>query len=218
MLDSLQSYASACSLASHMRRHCTSSLPLKDLLLQRAPSQYPTTSTGCKLGDTINWHVAERQADRGSSYCAFASSLLQSRGFEGSDFAAELSATLGTKVPYSKPLPWRLIAAGVAAMAVAGTLVMLFAGHVSVLASSKALWQLVSLGTMVVMCSGYMWNTIRTPPYVMMGPAGKVEYIAGGFQNQYGAETQIVAAICAYQLHRHLSFELTAAFLNADIA
>ncbi len=48
---------------------------------------------------------------------------------------------------------------------------------------------------MIIFTSGHMWNSIRGAPYVAMGQGGKPEYFAGGFQSQYGVETQIVAAI-----------------------
>jgi oligosaccharyltransferase complex subunit gamma len=43
------------------------------------------------------------------------------------------------------------------------------------------------------MCSGYMWNTIRQPPFIAMGRDGKPMYFAAGFQQQYGVETVVVA-------------------------
>ena len=48
------------------------------------------------------------------------------------------------------------------------------------------------------MISGHMWNQIRNPPYSMPGRDGSPGFIAAGFQNQFGLETQIVAVICMY--------------------
>lgn len=47
------------------------------------------------------------------------------------------------------------------------------------------------------MTSGYMWNQIRHPPYVQPAQGDRVNYIAGGYSNQLGAETHIVAAVYA---------------------
>jgi hypothetical protein len=69
-----------------------------------------------------------------------------------------------------------------------------FRGYIALLTDWRA--QLLIL----LMTSGYMWNQIRTPPFLMPGANGQVSYIAAGYQNQYGIETQIVATICA----RHL--------------
>ena len=47
-----------------------------------------------------------------------------------------------------------------------------------------------------MMCAGYMWNTIRTPPFVGQGQNNQVSLFAGGSQYQFGVETSIVAALC----------------------
>lgn len=41
-----------------------------------------------------------------------------------------------------------------------------------------------------------MFNHIRKVPYVAGNGQGGISYFAGGFSNQFGMETQIVAAIC----------------------
>jgi hypothetical protein len=41
-----------------------------------------------------------------------------------------------------------------------------------------------------------MFNHIRKVPYVAGDGKGGISYFAGGFQNQFGLETQIVAAMC----------------------
>ena len=41
-----------------------------------------------------------------------------------------------------------------------------------------------------------MFNHIRKVPYVAGDGKGGINYFTGGFQNQLGLETQIVAAIC----------------------
>lgn len=41
-----------------------------------------------------------------------------------------------------------------------------------------------------------MFNHIRKVPYVAGDGKGGVSYFAGGFQNQFGLETQIIAALC----------------------
>jgi oligosaccharyltransferase complex subunit gamma len=60
---------------------------------------------------------------------------------------------------------------------------------------SRNLWAALSLIAILLFTSGHMFNHIRKVPYVT-GSKGKITYFAGGFQNQYGMETQIVAAIC----------------------
>jgi oligosaccharyltransferase complex subunit gamma len=53
-----------------------------------------------------------------------------------------------------------------------------------------------SQSTILLMNSGYMWCQIRKPQYAQVGHGGAVSYIAGGYQNQLGAEVYIVSAIC----------------------
>lgn len=122
-------------------------------------------------------------------------------GFEGGDVAAELSKQIGVDVPYRAPFPWKF---ALTATLVAVSLTTLLIVVLPRLSSSQfnasgafgVLIQVATLSTITVMCAGHMWNGIRGAPYMMMGQGGKPEYFASGFQNQYGAETQIVAIIC----------------------
>lgn len=62
---------------------------------------------------------------------------------------------------------------------------------------SRNLWAAVSLIAILLFTSGHMFNHIRRVPYVANNGRGGVSYIAGGFSNQFGLETQIVAVIYA---------------------
>ena len=53
--------------------------------------------------------------------------------------------------------------------------------------------------------SGHMFNSIRHTPFVTSNGRGGLNYIIGGFQNQLGVETQIVAILC-----KKVSREVTA--------
>lgn len=48
--------------------------------------------------------------------------------------------------------------------------------------------------------SGHMFNHIRKVPYVAGDGKGGITYVTGGFQNQLGLETQIIAAMCMCQI------------------
>ena len=61
---------------------------------------------------------------------------------------------------------------------------------------NRNVWAAVSLISILLFTSGHMFNHIRKVPYVSGDGRGGVTYFASGFQNQYGLETQIVAAIC----------------------
>jgi OST3 / OST6 family, transporter family len=47
----------------------------------------------------------------------------------------------------------------------------------------------------IIMCTGFMWCNIRSPPMVGNNN-GQPSYIAEGFQNQNGAEIYIIGALC----------------------
>jgi len=61
---------------------------------------------------------------------------------------------------------------------------------------NRNLWAIACVLGVLVFTSGHMYNHIRQTPYVGGNGKGGISYFAGGFQNQYGLETQIVAAIC----------------------
>lgn len=65
---------------------------------------------------------------------------------------------------------------------------------------NRNLWAAISLIAVLLFTSGHMFNHIRKVPYVSGNGRGGVSYFAGGFSNQYGMETQIVAAMCRYLL------------------
>lgn len=65
---------------------------------------------------------------------------------------------------------------------------------------NRNLWAAVSLIAVLLFTSGHMFNHIRKVPYVQADGKGGVSYFAGGFQNQYGLETQIIAAMCKWHI------------------
>lgn len=65
---------------------------------------------------------------------------------------------------------------------------------------NRNLWAAGSMIAILLFISGHMFNHIRKVPYVAGDGRGGITYFIGGFQNQLGLETQIVAAMCMYQL------------------
>jgi len=61
---------------------------------------------------------------------------------------------------------------------------------------NRNLWAAISLIIILLFTSGHMFNHIRKVPYVSGDGKGGISYFAGGFSNQFGLETQIVAAMC----------------------
>ncbi|KAI0868941.1 OST3/OST6 family protein [Hypoxylon argillaceum] len=60
---------------------------------------------------------------------------------------------------------------------------------------SRNVWAGLSLIAILCFTSGHMFNQIRKVPYVTGDGRGGISYFAGGFQSQYGLETQIIAFI-----------------------
>jgi OST3 / OST6 family. len=63
---------------------------------------------------------------------------------------------------------------------------------------SRTVWAAITLISILLFTSGHMFNQIRNVPYVAGDGRGGIAYFAHGFQNQYGLETQIVAALCKF--------------------
>ena len=74
--------------------------------------------------------------------------------------------------------------------------------YVMPVVQNRNLWAALSVIGVLLFTSGYMFNHIRSTPYVGGDGKGKVSYFAGGFQNQFGLESQIVAAMCECLIHK----------------
>ncbi|KAF2237413.1 oligosaccharyl transferas-like protein subunit [Viridothelium virens] len=67
--------------------------------------------------------------------------------------------------------------------------------YVMPVAQNRNLWAALSLIAVLLFTSGHMFNHIRKVPYVAADGRGGITYFAGGFQNQFGMETQLVGAM-----------------------
>ena len=65
---------------------------------------------------------------------------------------------------------------------------------------SRIVWGVASMILILTFTSGYMWNKIKNAPYVHVNQEGHVSWFAGGYQNQLGLESQVVAGMCEYIL------------------
>lgn len=75
------------------------------------------------------------------------------------------------------------------------TLVSVAWPYVLPIIQSRNLWAALSIIAILLFTSGHMFNHIRTPPYISGNGQGKITYFAGGFQNQLGIESQIIAGL-----------------------
>lgn len=78
------------------------------------------------------------------------------------------------------------------------TLFTVTSPYVIPIVQNRNVWAAISLIAILLFTSGHMFNHIRKVPYVAGDGRGGISYFAGGFSNQFGMETQIVAGMCKY--------------------
>jgi len=110
-----------------------------------------------------------------------------SEGFDAAPLASFVSRFTPVAVPYKDPINWvRWITI------VSGLLgSLLFLKFISPIVQNKWSWATVTISTSLVMTSGYMFTRIRNVPY----NGGDGNWIAAGYQNQFGQEVQVISFI-----------------------
>jgi len=101
----------------------------------------------------------------------------------------------GPRPPISRPFNY--LKAVIVTTSLLGVLTFLTiaAPYVWPLLQNRNLWAAISLIAVLLFTSGQMFNHIRHTPYAGGDGKGGVSIFAGGFQNQFGLETQIVAGV-----------------------
>lgn len=100
----------------------------------------------------------------------------------------------------TRPINYTRLVSAVFLLLGAITLFTVVSPYVLPFLQSRNLWAAGSLIAILLFTSGHMFNHIRKVPYVAGDGRGGMTYFAGGFSNQLGMETQIIAAICKYIL------------------
>ncbi|KAL8762507.1 MAG: hypothetical protein Q9184_001507 [Pyrenodesmia sp. 2 TL-2023] len=101
----------------------------------------------------------------------------------------------GPKPPVYRPLNYvRLITITTAILGLV-SFFSIASPYIVPIIQNRNLWAAISLITILLFTSGHMFNHIRKVPYVSGDGKGGISYFAGGFSNQFGLETQIVAAM-----------------------
>ncbi|KAE8146263.1 hypothetical protein BDV25DRAFT_162851 [Aspergillus avenaceus] len=103
----------------------------------------------------------------------------------------------GPKPPLVRPINYMRLVSAVTILMGAVTLFTVLSPYVLPVIQNRNLWAAFSLISILLFTSGHMFNHIRKVPYVVGDGKGGISYFAGGFSNQFGMETQIVAAIYA---------------------
>ncbi|CAO0798278.1 unnamed protein product [Mucor circinelloides] len=116
-------------------------------------------------------------------------------GFSAESFAEFLSRESGHKVNVARPVNYFKLGAKLFLVVGAAAVLKLLYRHLGFVFYHKNTWAIISILFILTFTSGYMWNRIRTPPFVMPGKNGDINYIASGFSSQLGVEPQIVASI-----------------------
>lgn len=101
--------------------------------------------------------------------------------------------------PLVRPTNWAKVIGTAVAVLGGISAVAVMGPHLLPIVQNRNLWAAGSLIAILLFTSGHMFNHIRGVPYVAGNGKGQVSYFAGGFQNQYGLETQIIAALCRYR-------------------
>lgn len=111
----------------------------------------------------------------------------------------------GPKPPIYRPINYmRLVTITIAILGLV-SFFSVAAPYIIPIIQNRNLWAAISLITILLFTSGHMFNHIRKVPYVAGDGKGGISYFAGGFSNQFGLETQIVAAMCMSTSHRSRS-------------
>ncbi|KAI9368197.1 hypothetical protein BJX61DRAFT_537439 [Aspergillus egyptiacus] len=103
----------------------------------------------------------------------------------------------GPKPPLVRPVNYTRIISGVTILMGVVTLFTALSPYVLPVVRNRNLWAALSLIAILLFTSGHMFSHIRKVPYVVGDGKGGISYFAGGFSNQFGMETQIIAAIYA---------------------
>jgi oligosaccharyltransferase complex subunit gamma len=113
-----------------------------------------------------------------------------------------IERSYGLKITLRKPTDYMVYARMFGTLAAIGLSLVFASSYVIQILTNRRLWATMSIVVCLLMTSGFMWNQIRQPPFIAADPhTRQPQLIAGGFQNQYGVETQIMAllyALCSY--------------------
>ncbi|KAM3449942.1 hypothetical protein MY3296_006470 [Beauveria thailandica] len=94
-----------------------------------------------------------------------------------------------------RPINYMRWATGITIFLGVGTALATASPYILPIIRNRNIWASISLVSVLLFTSGHMFNHIRKVPYIAGDGKGGISYFAGGFQNQFGLETQIVAAI-----------------------
>jgi len=112
-------------------------------------------------------------------------------GFDVEALIEQISKATPVPIPYSPPPNYgAIITLG------AGALTLLLAvRYLTPIFTSRWMWAALVIGGSTVFTSGFMFVRIRGSPWVSHRN-GQPQWMASGYQSQYGMEVQVIGAIC----------------------
>ncbi|KAF2877798.1 magnesium transporter protein-like protein 1 precursor [Massariosphaeria phaeospora] len=120
----------------------------------------------------------------------------------GPQSAEQIHSWVSRQLPADAPKPavhrpfnWVKIVSVSTGILGAVTFLAVAAPYLVPILQNRNLWAAFSLIAVLLFTSGHMFNHIRKVPYVQGDGKGGMNYFAGGFSNQFGLESQIVAAM-----------------------
>jgi len=115
--------------------------------------------------------------------------------FEPSALAARLSQSTPVEVPFRPPPNYGLIITSTASILGLGIMAKFFWPFFSFIVLSRWTWALACILSSLIFTSGYMFTRIRGMPFAQSTRQG-TQWIAGGYSNQFGAETYVISTLC----------------------
>ncbi|KAJ2850179.1 oligosaccharyl transferase subunit ost3/OST6 [Coemansia brasiliensis] len=137
---------------------------------------------------------------------------LNARNSSPAGMASRLSELFHTEIRAHEPISFAAIAKYILGTVAACSGLFAVAKAVrrfSLRKLGRNVWAVCTITFVLVMTSGLMWNRINTPPFIGQTRAGEVVLFAPTNNQQFGVETQIVAAayavcaLCVVLLVRH---------------
>ena len=116
-------------------------------------------------------------------------------GFDVESLVEQISKTTPVPIPYSPPPNY-----GAIITLVLGALSLLLAArYFTPILTSRWTWAALVIGASIIFTSGFMFVRIRGSPWIS-NRNGQPQWMAGGYQSQYGMEVQVIGAICTLSL------------------
>ncbi|CAD6576916.1 MAG: oligosaccharyl transferase subunit ost3/OST6 [Tremellales sp. Tagirdzhanova-0007] len=148
---------------------------------------------GLTSAPTVQFHPALSGPNKGNKLSVITYDLNRN-GLTAGPFHSFISHL--TPTPFELHMPtniWPIILTPLLALVSGGLLYGLWP-FLLPLIQSRIIWGSISILMILTFTSGYMWNKIKGAPYVSVDQEGRTSWIAGGYQNQLGLESQVVAA------------------------